>query len=91
MNMECIGSSGPQGTLVPQKRRRGIAPLFLHLGTRWRLVISITTWPIYPWHITMVPIEWEVVWPPELVCKIQRGHKYLAAVRIQTLVCLVIA
>jgi hypothetical protein len=26
----------------------GIAPLILDLGTRWRWVVSFTTWPLYP-------------------------------------------
>jgi len=27
----------------------GIAPLTLHLGTRWRQVVSFTFWLLYPW------------------------------------------
>jgi len=26
-----------------------IAPRILHLGTRWRWVVSFMTWSLYPW------------------------------------------
>jgi len=37
---------------------RGIAPLIFYLGTRWRLVVSFTSSPYYPWNLIQVPIEY---------------------------------
>jgi hypothetical protein len=43
---------------------RGVAPLILNLGSRWRWVVNFTPWPLYPWEITPVPIELEARWAP---------------------------
>jgi hypothetical protein len=37
------------------RENRGIAPLILNLGARWRWVINIT-----PWEGTPVPVEYHV-------------------------------
>jgi hypothetical protein len=37
--------------------RKGTAPLILHLGTRWSLVINLKLRPLYPREITLVPTD----------------------------------
>jgi len=54
-----IGARSFRGSLHPQfvplhdmqasLRNRGITPLFLRLGTRWRGVVNLTPRPISPW------------------------------------------
>jgi hypothetical protein len=47
--------------------RKGIAPLILNFGTRWRLIVNFMPRLLYPREKTAVPIEEEVGWAPELV------------------------
>jgi hypothetical protein len=42
--------------LKVQKGSRGIAPLLLNVGARWKCVVSIASLPLYPWEWECVPI-----------------------------------
>jgi hypothetical protein len=44
-------------TMKPYRGSRGIALLILKLGTRWRLIVSFTPWPLYPQVTAPIPIE----------------------------------
>ena len=46
--------------------RRGITPLILNPGTRFRSVVKVTTWPLFSWVIAMDPIEYEAAWVQSL-------------------------
>jgi hypothetical protein len=46
---------------------RGIAPFVLNLGTSQRSVVNFISWVPYYQERTLVPIEEEVGWSPELV------------------------
>jgi len=63
------------------KCRRGIDPLTLNLGARYRGVVSITPRPHYTLEINPVPTGQEAVWVPERVWTFWRREKYLAPVR----------
>jgi hypothetical protein len=44
------------------RARRGIAPLILNLGTRWKIVANLTPRPLYPRARTQVHIEYKTGW-----------------------------
>jgi hypothetical protein len=46
---------------------RGIAPLILNLGTKWRWEVNFTPRPLYSQEGTPVLIEQETGWTPEPV------------------------
>jgi hypothetical protein len=52
---------------------RGVAPLILNLGTRWRWVVNFTPQPLYPWERTSWPIKYKAGWGPELVWTFGEG------------------
>ena len=61
-------------------RSRGMVPLFLNLGARWRWVVSITRRR----YGTLVPTEFEVGLAPEPVWTILRWQKSLVLTGIRT-------
>jgi len=61
------------------KGNRGMAPLILKLGTRWKWVVNFTPRP----HYSRVPIDLEAGWAPEPDWTFRR-RKLLAPSEIQT-------
>jgi len=44
------------------RRSRGVAPLLLNLGTRWRSVVNFIPRPLYPRQRTAVPVHCGTGW-----------------------------
>jgi hypothetical protein len=63
---------------------RHTAPLLLNLGSICRWVVNFTSWLLYLWERTPVPIESEAGWAPELVWTFWRRKKSFACTVIQT-------
>jgi hypothetical protein len=51
------GKEFPVHDSVIYRGNRGTASVVLHLGGRWRSIISFTPRPLYPWKSALVPIE----------------------------------
>jgi hypothetical protein len=56
---------------------RGLAPLNLNLGTRWRYVVNITPRPLYTKEGAQVLIEYEAGSAPESVSTFRRREEFL--------------
>jgi len=47
----------PAHVTKAHKGRRGRDPLILNFSIKWRWVVNITAWLLYPWRRTLVPNE----------------------------------
>jgi hypothetical protein len=65
----------PVHTIKGQRGKRGIAPLFLNLGTRWASVVNFTPRPLFSWERTRIPTEQDAGWAPEPVLSFWRREK----------------
>jgi hypothetical protein len=63
---------------------RGIAPLILNLGTRWRWVVCFTPLPLYPRQRSLVPIKQKAGWALEPVWTFWWREKSLFPTAIRT-------
>jgi hypothetical protein len=61
------------------RRRRGIAPFILNLGTRRRRVVRFTLRPIYHQERTPFSIEERIEWSPDPFGTFWRCEKSLAS------------
>jgi hypothetical protein len=59
------GKAVPVHAVKAYRGTRGIAPLILNLGTRWRWVVNFTPRPLYPRKINPVRTEEEAGLAPE--------------------------
>jgi len=56
----CVAVKGkvvPVHAMKTYRSSSSIAPLTLNLSSRWRCVVNITLWPLYPWERALVLIE----------------------------------
>jgi hypothetical protein len=53
------------------------APLIPNQGRRWRLMVTLTTRPLYPQGKSSVPSEQKDGWAPEGVCALRRKKNFL--------------
>jgi hypothetical protein len=64
-----------------RRHSRGLDPLILNLGTRWRGVVKFMPWTLYQRQEPCCPLE--AAWPTERVWMFWRIEKHLAPARIQ--------
>jgi hypothetical protein len=55
-----------------------VAPLILNFSIKWRRVLNVISWPLYPQGRNPVPTGWEAGWALELVWMFFEKRKYLA-------------
>ena len=56
MDVACEDKVEPVHAVKAYSGSRGIAPLILNLGPRWRTMINVTPRPLYPLERTPLPI-----------------------------------
>ena len=75
----------PDHAVKAYRGTRGVAPVILNLGARWKWVFSIAPLPLYPREkIRPVPIEEEAGWSPAPVWSVWRTEKSLIHAGIRT-------
>jgi hypothetical protein len=57
-NHICLCKVVPDKAMKAQRRSRGIAPLILNLGARWRWAVSKTSRPLCSLERTLIPMEY---------------------------------
>ena len=77
------GKVVPVHAMKAYRGSRGIVPLNLNLDARWRWVVNLTPWQLYPWGRTPVHTEYEAVWAPEPVWTFWRRERQKSMERLQ--------
>jgi hypothetical protein len=82
---DCKGKFVAVHAMKACRGSRGIAPLILSLGTRYRWVVNFTPRPLFRRERTSLPFEWEAVWAPEPVWRFSKRETLLPLSGFRTL------